>query len=47
MGISVDTVLEAAMALFNREVSGEPIPPDTVENLAKRGVMILGKRELN
>jgi hypothetical protein len=46
-GVTVDTLLNAAIALLNREVSGEPIPASTVEYLAKRGFSILDKKDLN
>jgi hypothetical protein len=47
LGVSVDTLLEAAMTLCVRELSGQPIPAKTVEYLAKRGVSILRKDDLN
>jgi hypothetical protein len=47
LGVSVDTALDACLAIGTSKVTGEPVPAATVECLAKRGLMILGKRELN
>jgi len=47
LGVSVDTLLNEAIAKFNRDVSGEPPSPSMVEYLAQRGRKILRKRDLN
>ena len=47
LGLSTSTMLGAAMDLCYRDLTGEPLHPTTVEKLARRGVSILGKRDLN
>jgi len=46
-GVSVDTLLSAAISRATAMLSGEPVSPSTVEYLARRGYSILRKRELN
>lgn len=47
LGVSVSTILHAAMELCFRDVTGEPLDPRAVEKLAGQGVSLLSKRDLN
>lgn len=47
LGVSAGSLLIAAVAICNRELGGDPVLPETVEQLAKHGVSLLRKRDLS